>query len=88
LQVIEIPNLNEHLLSECDSAQIQQCARCGEPIPLPAYPEHIKKQTCNAKRPETEALRCPLCHQDLAPDADAWKLHLLQQGCPQNPRTQ
>lgn len=31
-------------------------------------------------KPLDQANRCPLCHKDIAPGEDGWKLHLLQQG--------
>ncbi len=45
-QVIEIATLNEHLLKECEAANVQACTRCAEPVPAASYADHIKRATC------------------------------------------
>jgi hypothetical protein len=40
-------------------------------------------------RPAHGASRCPMCKKDFSADSgrDVWKVHLLDEGCPSNPRT-
>jgi hypothetical protein len=45
-QVIEITTLNDHLLKECETANVQACTRCAEPVPAQSYAEHVKRATC------------------------------------------
>ena len=87
-QVIEIPTLNEHLMHECEiKGTHEECPRCREPVPLKIYDDHVAKAACNPAVPESQANRCPLCHQDIPPGVEGWKQHLLVDKCPKNERT-
>ena len=90
-QVIEICDLNEHLLEECaHKSECKQCPRCREAIAIAFYEVHTQRRKC---LPATDTtVRCPLCHVnigDLTDDSvDPWRRHLLEEGCPKNPRIQ
>jgi len=90
-QVIEISDLNEHLLEECaHKSECKQCPRCREAIAIAFYEVHTQRRKC---LPATDTtVRCPLCHVnigDLTDDSvDPWRRHLLEEGCPKNPRIQ
>lgn len=86
-QVIEIPTLNEHILLECEvDGTHSECERCGEPVPVEVFQDHVAARKCNPVRSPDEANRCPLCHQDTPPGQDGWKQHLLLDMCPENVR--
>lgn len=43
-QVLEISNLNDHLLNECENAgEFQQCPRCKEPVPNDEFNFHTEE---------------------------------------------
>ncbi|KAL4168322.1 hypothetical protein KRP22_011724 [Phytophthora ramorum] len=87
-QVIEIPTLNEHLLSECELQQNhRECPRCGEAITAKFYERHVSLNDCLPRVPLNRANRCPLCHDDIAAGKKGWRRHLLEEGCPNNPRS-
>ncbi|RMX65269.1 hypothetical protein DD238_005696 [Peronospora effusa] len=86
-QVIEISTLNEHLLAECEMQQNhRECPRCGEAIITKFYERHVSLDDCTHRAPLESANRCPLCHDDIAPGEKGWRRHLLDEGCPNNPR--
>lgn len=87
-QVIEISTLNEHLLAECEMQQNhRECPRCGEAITTKFYERHVSLNDCPPRAPLNRANRCPLCHDDIAPGKKGWRRHLLDEGCPNNPRS-
>ncbi|KAK1946836.1 Centrosomal protein [Phytophthora citrophthora] len=87
-QVIEISTLNEHLLTECEMQQNhRECPRCGEAITSKFYERHVSLNDCPPRAPLDRASRCPLCHDDIAPGRKGWRRHLLEAGCPNNPRS-
>lgn len=87
-QVIEIPTLNEHLLTECEMQQNhRECPRCGEAITAKFFERHVSLNDCPPRAPLNRANRCPLCHDDIAPGKKGWRRHLLEEGCPNNPRS-
>jgi len=88
-QVIEISTLYDHLLVECEEnteGRFRRCERCGEVIPGDQWDAHSRDQSCTPAQPPEVANRCPLCHVDIEPEAEGWLKHLLDQGCPKNPR--
>ena len=86
-QVIEISALNEHLLAECEMQQNhRECPRCGEAIITKFYERHVSLADCPHRAPLNSANRCPLCHNDIAIGEKSWRRHLLDEGCPNNPR--
>ncbi|KAG3084871.1 hypothetical protein PI124_g18264 [Phytophthora idaei] len=86
-QVIEISTLNEHLLTECEMHQNhRECPRCGEAITAKFYERHVSLNDCPPRAPLNRANRCPLCHDDIAVGKKGWRRHLLEEGCPHNPR--
>jgi len=87
-QVIEISTLNEHLLTECEMQQNhRECPRCGEAITAKFYERHVSLNDCPPRAPLNHANRCPLCHDDIAPGKKGWRRHLIEEGCPNNPRS-
>ncbi|KAL8020201.1 putative UVR domain, armadillo-like helical, TOG domain-containing protein [Plasmopara halstedii] len=87
-QVIEISTLTEHLLSECELQQNhRECPRCGEAITAKFYERHVSLNDCPPRAPLNRANRCPLCHDDILPGKKGWRRHLLEEFCPQNPRS-
>ena len=87
-QVIEIPTLHEHILTECEAAEKhQQCNKCGIPFPVSQIKQHRNENNCRASLPLDKANRCTLCNQDIEPYEQGWRKHLLTYpGCPQNER--
>ncbi|CAD8188747.1 unnamed protein product [Paramecium pentaurelia] len=84
-QVIEIAELTNHLLSECDhKRKFKRCPKCKEAILLSGYDKHL--EDCRGRNDNT-TVRCPLCHQDLKLEKNTWKNHLIKQGCLNNERT-
>ncbi|CAG9321572.1 unnamed protein product [Blepharisma stoltei] len=87
-QVIEIFDLNSHLMKECDLKSVMsQCPRCKEAIHADEFEQHVEEQSCYAAKPPKIATRCPLCHEDVEPGIEGWKNHILTQGCPNNDRS-
>ncbi|OWZ17499.1 hypothetical protein PHMEG_0008558 [Phytophthora megakarya] len=87
-QVIEISTLNEHLLTECEMQKNhRECPRCGEAITAKFYDRHVSLNDCPPRAPINSAHRCPLCHNDIAIGKKGWRRHLLDEGCPNNPRS-
>ncbi|KAG7395995.1 hypothetical protein PHYBOEH_002901 [Phytophthora boehmeriae] len=87
-QVIEISTLNEHLLTECEMQQNhRECPRCGEAITVKFFERHVALNDCPPRAPPHRANRCPLCHDDIPPSKRGWRRHLLEEGCPNNPRS-
>ena len=88
-QIIEISNLNNHFLNECaQKKQFKQCPRCKEAVLLKDYETHVSDKSCNPFKSSNTVNRCPLCHNDVAPAGKVgWEIHLLEQMCPNNPRT-
>ena len=88
-QIIEIPYLNQHYLNECQQKkQFKQCPRCKEAVLIKDYDAHVADKSCNAFKSSNVCNRCPLCHNDITPAGKVgWEIHLLEQMCPNNPRT-
>lgn len=90
-QVIEITELNHHLLNECkNSESFTQCTRCLKAIPNESIQAHVSKLTCKLMRPDQKFPRCPLCLIDIPLKDNDWtetlRTHYVDQGCPNNPR--
>ena len=88
-QICEISGLNEHYLKECQfKKEFKVCNRCKEPILVRDYDSHVKDKSCNQFQSPNVCNRCPLCHTDIVPAGKVgWEVHLMQQTCPNNPRT-
>ena len=88
-QIVEISNLNQHFLNECaQKKQFKQCSRCKEAVLIKDYDKHVADKSCNPYKSSNVCNRCPLCHTDITPAGKAgWEIHLLEQMCPNNPRT-
>jgi centrosomal protein CEP104 len=86
--VIEIETVNYHLLNECDKReQFRECGRCKESIHRDEYDMHTEEKACPISKPAKAAARCPMCHCDVVPAGEeGWRRHLLEEGCPENPR--
>ena len=88
-QIVEISNLNHHFLNECaQKKQFKQCPRCKEAVLIKDYEAHVADKSCNSFKSSNTCNRCPLCHNDITPAGKVgWEIHLLEQMCPNNPRT-
>ena len=88
-QIVEISNLNHHFLNECaQKKQFKQCPRCKEAVLIKDYEAHVADKSCNTFKSSNTCNRCPLCHNDITPAGKVgWEIHLLEQMCPNNPRT-
>lgn len=85
--IIEVLNINNHLVNECTSkSKYQECPTCMEAILKSDYANHIDQGMCNPLDP-SKCLRCPLCKEDLAePTLEAWRDHILITQCDNNER--
>ena len=73
--VIEIANVNHHLLTDCEkSTDYSECQKCHEAILKSEFEGHINCKESN----DENSIRCPLCHLDVKPCTnDSWKDHIL-----------
>jgi hypothetical protein len=63
------------------------CSRCKEPIVVNLYDKHVSEKSCLPAKNQNVAQRCLLCHRDVEPPGKkGWEIHLLEEGCPNNPR--
>ena len=84
-QIIEISNLNNHLLNECDfKEKYIKCNKCKQVIEKDKINEHQNSENCFDVNEDKEKL-CPLCHLNIISD-DIWKIHFLENGCQNNDR--
>jgi centrosomal protein CEP104 len=85
-QVVEIPVLHQHYLTECDAkGKFKKCPRCKEAILVSQYHGHITSKSC--KVPGNGSARCPLCGVTINSSEESWKKHVLEgKGCKKNPR--
>jgi len=76
--IIEIVNINKHLLTECrEKNAYQECKNCKEPVKEEKLHEH---KGCSKADPN--AIRCPKCHDNVRPGTiKAWKQHILGKNC-------
>lgn len=83
--------LDMHYWKDCP--MLIQCEYCQQVIEIMTlenhYLEECEQREQAAGRTNTGAPNaCPLCAADVSPgDDESWKRHLLQQGCPGNPRS-
>ena len=90
-QVIEIRELNTHLLNECISCNnFRQCSRCYAAISNDLFKTHTSKMNCKLFRNDQKTLRCPLCFYDLIVKKpnheEIWREHFKNSGCQKNAR--
>ena len=84
-QIIEISNLNNHLLNECDfKDKYVKCNKCKQVVEKNVLDEHQVSENCFDVNEDKEKL-CPLCHLNIILD-DIWKVHFLENGCQYNGR--
>ena len=84
-QIIEISNLNNHLLIECDfKEKYIKCNKCKLVFEKDKINEHQNSDNCFDVNEDKEKL-CPLCHLNIITE-DIWKIHFLENGCPNNDR--
>jgi centrosomal protein CEP104 len=87
-QIVEIIQLNNHFLKECEFHELfKQCPRCKEAIHIDEYEQHNEEQACLAAKAPSKANRCALCHDDVDPGQAGWLKHILTEGCPNNDRS-
>lgn len=86
-QIIEIATLAEHLLDECEhKAEYEPCPNCGDAVPAAELDTHLRARRCKPLPDPDVANRCALCSSDIGPDKAGWIQHLIDDGCPKNPR--
>lgn len=87
-QIIEIATLSEHLLTECEQrSKYEPCPNnCGEALKTAELDSHLAARSCRPLPDPTASNRCPLCRADISPDKEGWVHHLVDEGCPKNPR--
>eukprot|EP00826_Nyctotherus_ovalis_P003464 TRINITY_DN10706_c0_g1_i1.p1 TRINITY_DN10706_c0_g1~~TRINITY_DN10706_c0_g1_i1.p1 ORF type:complete len:772 (+),score=197.96 TRINITY_DN10706_c0_g1_i1:73-2388(+) len=85
-KIIEIININSHLLTECEGRKsFAECPVCCEAVSKHELDTHVDEGACNPA--DNAAIRCPLCHMDVVPATiEAWRNHILVQQCPNNER--
>ena len=84
-QIIEISNLNNHLLNECDfKEKYIKCNKCKQVVEKDSINEHQISENCFDVNEDKEKL-CPLCHLNIMTE-DIWKIHFLENGCQGNIR--
>ena len=84
-QIIEISNLNNHLLNECDfKEKYTKCNRCKLVVEKESLTQHQTSENCFDVNEDKEKL-CPLCHLNIVTE-DIWKIHFLENGCQNNIR--
>ena len=92
VQIIEIATRTEHLLRECEHKdEFSPCQRCGDAAPTASMAAHRASPICKPSAGGS-GQRCPLCGEDVSSGSggggkDGWVRHLLEEGCPRNPRT-
>ena len=88
-QIVEIKDLNYHYMNECQfKSEFKIHPKCKEPVLKVDYDNHDKDNNCNPFKSPNLCNRCPLCHMDITPAGNVgWEVHLLQQTCPNNPRS-
>eukprot|EP01022_Parablepharisma_sp_SALTPOND_P015298 TRINITY_DN214_c0_g1_i1.p2 TRINITY_DN214_c0_g1~~TRINITY_DN214_c0_g1_i1.p2 ORF type:complete len:889 (+),score=112.15 TRINITY_DN214_c0_g1_i1:7443-10109(+) len=84
--IIEIININNHLLNECPGRKdYAKCPVCHEAVLKSELDMHVEEGAC--KTANTQAIRCPLCHMDVSPATiEMWRDHILVKQCPNNER--
>jgi len=82
-QVIEIAQIEDHLLEECPQmGKYKFCQKCKSVL----LKEEFNGHDCIAPNP-VGAARCPLCTENIFPaDKDGWYKHVMEHKCPGNPR--
>ena len=82
-QVIEIANLEEHLLVECDArSDYKLCSKCSGVWRVEDFPSH----ECVRPKPQG-AVKCQLCKESVHPASEnGWRKHIMQDHCTANPR--
>lgn len=85
-KVVEIWNVNSHLLDECSSRdEFKECPRCHEAVAADVFEDHKQDEACLVRRHETVVSRCPLCHQDIPAGPEGWHAHMAvdsEERCP------
>lgn len=100
-QVVEVSNLIEHLLNECEQKDLyMQCPQCSEAVKLGTSETH--SQSCSGEDTKRSLIvvkkcllveltdgcgRCPLCHSNVEIEVFGWRKHLMgDRPCPMNMR--
>ena len=82
-QVIEIKQVEEHLLEECNQMHKYKYHNTCKAVLLQ---EEFNGHECEPPKPPG-AVRCPLCTESVYPhDQSGWRKHIMQQRCNGNAR--
>lgn len=82
-QVIEIPGLTKHWLTECEfKALFRQCPLCKDAILIKQFDSHVEAGNCliGPRDKGVESSRCPLCHRDIPDGEEASTVHTVWEG--------
>lgn len=90
-QVIEISELTEHLIVECEQSKdaYDACSACGQAILHSELEAHARAGPPACRATVHGVKRCPLCAEEVELGADGkqgWSMHFLEHGCTANPR--
>ena len=78
-QIIEISNLNNHLLNKCEFKENYiKCNRCIQVVEKNSLNEYQVNDNCFDINEDKEKL-CPPCHLNIMTE-DIWKIHFLENG--------
>lgn len=82
-QVIEIANLDEHLLEECEQRlEYKLCSKCKGVYRVEDFGSH----ECVRPKPQG-AVKCQLCKESVHPAGEiGWRKHVIEERCSANPR--
>ncbi|KAJ3417258.1 hypothetical protein HDV05_005714 [Chytridiales sp. JEL 0842] len=81
-QIVEVPNLTDHMIRECENQhRVKLCPRCCEAVLATEFNAHVSRSTCAMGSGMPNVFRCPLCHMDVISSSGGetgWKRHLLK----------
>ncbi|ROT65967.1 hypothetical protein C7M84_016059 [Penaeus vannamei] len=72
----------------CGFNAVQKVRPCSEAIPKKVFYDHAASKSCTPCKPEPIANHCPLCHENIPPWDEGWRVHLMPgpDCCPANTR--
>ena len=78
-EVVEISELDQHLISECaNKVDFTTCKVCAVVITKSEEVEHLKGQQCAQNSKQKFVCRCPLCKTVVDAGDENWKAHLIE----------
>lgn len=78
-EVVEISEMNEHLLTECENKdKFLECKICGNVIAKEEEEEHVGTPQCKQNSKNSNLNKCPLCFIPVGESDEKWKTHLIK----------